>query len=337
MGQKHSTSRDNKSLTLPARIVVSTKQPENVSTPPARSGGDQSDLTSIVSAKAIDWSTIDPENRRAYHNLETSIYMLPDEESEQKRLMIQSQSGDCRHIVVPEIRQFPNKARIILDVGCASGIWMESLFFGGNLHSRFHGVDITLNPSDFGTVCGAEIASGDVTQTLPYPDSKFDYVHQRALVAGVPKEKWPHVIRELIRVTKSGGWIELVERLKCDASFKSVGENAKFFSEKMEFALSARGVDTNLVNNLPDYVLACPNLINFGHKVVKIPVGWGGEIGELSAQDARSGLVHLGDFLKKSLGVDEEEYLKMVGAAAAEWSKTQAYGEWVGVWAQVMK
>ncbi|KAJ3200460.1 hypothetical protein HDU83_006386 [Entophlyctis luteolus] len=303
--------------------------------------------------KAVDWSVIDPGNRRAYHNLQTSIYMLPDEEPEQRRLLLQNRvlaMAFGGHTLAPGILENPNRPRIILDVGCANGVWMESLFFGGNLSSKYHGVDITLNPSDFGTVCGAKIAVGDVTQRLPYSDNTFDYVHQRALFLGVPKHKWPHVLNELARVTKPGGWIELVE---CSGLFKDVGEAAKMFAEKMETAFLARGVDINLsehefrmrkadvcaeilaAENLPEYAEACTAITNVGHKVVQIPLGWGGEVGDLYGMDVRNGMILVGDFLTKAFGVDDAEYLTMVEAAAAEWPTTKAYGEWIGLWAQV--
>lgn len=46
---------------------------------------------------------------------------------------------------------------------------------------------------------------------LPFPDQQFDYVHQRLLVAAIPAANWPEVIHELVRVTRPGGWVELLE------------------------------------------------------------------------------------------------------------------------------
>ena len=46
---------------------------------------------------------------------------------------------------------------------------------------------------------------------LPFPDDMFDYTHQRMLVMGVPLQRWPEAIRELVRVTKTRGWVELLE------------------------------------------------------------------------------------------------------------------------------
>ncbi|KAJ3346855.1 hypothetical protein HDU83_002624 [Entophlyctis luteolus] len=269
----------------------------------------------------IDWTVLDPANSRKYHNVESSIYILPEEEFEQRRLLLQNRILAMAfegHILAPEIRQSPEQARVILDVGCANGIWLES--------------DITLNPSEFGTVCRAKIVAGDVTKTLPYDDNTFDYVHQRALSLGIPKDKWPHVIAELVRVTKPGGWIELVE-----ASVKSRdfgGETTKLFSDKMEMALRARGVDTDLAKTLPIYVSTCPGVENIGQTTVQIPIGWGGQIGDLCAYDTELALISGGDFFKKYLGISENEFHEKVSIAVREWTETKAYGEFIAIWAQ---
>ncbi|KAJ3392786.1 hypothetical protein HDU84_003525 [Entophlyctis sp. JEL0112] len=311
---------------------------------------DRSDIDTIVSNKAIDWSIIDPDNRRSYHNLESSIYVLPEEEREQKRLMLQvsirsnklnNQGYFLNRIlgmafgsyVLAPLRH-PNKSRTILDVGCANGEWLESVFFSGNISSHFHGVDITLNPSNLGTVCGAKIVFGDVTDRLPYPDNMFDYVHQRALVLAIPKQKWPHVLNELIRVTKPGGWIELVES---SGKIGNATGASKAFADRAEAALKARGADIDLVANLPEYVNACANLTNTDKRAVEIPLGWGGEIGELYAEDCRSAMVHAGDFLQRAFGMESDEYAKLVEGAAADWPKSKAHSQWIAVWGQVVK
>ncbi|KAG8931467.1 hypothetical protein FRC02_002696 [Tulasnella sp. 418] len=47
---------------------------------------------------------------------------------------------------------------------------------------------------------------------LPFEDQSFDFVHIKSIAAGVPEHKWNPFLEEVVRVTKSGGWIELIER-----------------------------------------------------------------------------------------------------------------------------
>ncbi|RUS17716.1 S-adenosyl-L-methionine-dependent methyltransferase [Endogone sp. FLAS-F59071] len=46
---------------------------------------------------------------------------------------------------------------------------------------------------------------------LPFPNNSFDYVFQRYMTLELTTKQWQKAIKELVRVTKPGGWIELVE------------------------------------------------------------------------------------------------------------------------------
>ena len=62
----------------------------------------------------------------------------------------------------------------------------------------------------------------NIIQGLPFPDNYFDFVYQRLLIAGLTPANWVAVVVELERVTKPGGWIELVE---CDGYGGNNGPN----------------------------------------------------------------------------------------------------------------
>lgn len=51
----------------------------------------------------------------------------------------------------------------------------------------------------------------NVLEGLPYPDNTFDLVHLRLLVLALRYDEWPGVIKELLRVTKPGGLIQMME------------------------------------------------------------------------------------------------------------------------------
>lgn len=51
----------------------------------------------------------------------------------------------------------------------------------------------------------------NVVKGLPYPDNTFDFVQIRYLVYALKEEEWPIAIKEALRVTKTGGFLQLIE------------------------------------------------------------------------------------------------------------------------------
>jgi ubiquinone/menaquinone biosynthesis C-methylase UbiE len=107
------------------------------------------------------------------------------------------------------------KPRDILDVGCGTGRWAVELateYRGANVI----GVDVAppavAEGSDSApTAENYTFVQGNVLERLPFADNSFDFVHQRYLILAIPANRWSYVIAELLRVTRPGGWIELIE------------------------------------------------------------------------------------------------------------------------------
>lgn len=84
----------------------------------------------------------------------------------------------------------------------------------------FHGCDIVdvankeMIPNQF------TFQLGNVAQRLPYKDSMFDFVYARLLALALSEDEWPRATQEILRVTKPGGWIQLVD---ADVKVKGIG------------------------------------------------------------------------------------------------------------------
>ncbi|WP_223258275.1 class I SAM-dependent methyltransferase [Thermogemmatispora tikiterensis] len=94
-----------------------------------------------------------------------------------------------------------------MGTGTGTGIWafeMHALF----PHALIVvGVDVSLQslPQPVPPTC--VFVRANVLEGLPFPDGQFTSTHQRLLVAAIPAQAWPGVVRELVRVTRPGGGI----------------------------------------------------------------------------------------------------------------------------------
>ncbi|PKK65155.1 S-adenosyl-L-methionine-dependent methyltransferase [Rhizophagus irregularis] len=98
----------------------------------------------------------------------------------------------------------------VLDVACGAGTWLLDLSINYP-KSNFFGLDKKpLFPKEIKPE-NLQFIQADILNGLPYPDDEFDFVHQETMILAYTPDQWNFVISELVRVTKPGGWIELVE------------------------------------------------------------------------------------------------------------------------------
>lgn len=151
------------------------------------------------------------------HYLAEEPYFLPKDEQEINRL-------DFQHYLFRFALKGNYAAPLttptsILDVGTGTGRWameMAELF----PQASVIGLDVIPPPADMTDTSEHDrrpdnylYVQGNVLDGLPFPDGTFDVVHQRLLVAAIPEARWPGVVSELLRVTRPGGWIELLEAI----------------------------------------------------------------------------------------------------------------------------
>lgn len=74
-----------------------------------------------------------------------------------------------------------------------------------------HGIDIEgrLFPRDHPP--NVSFSTRSVTELPKEWSGKFDYVHQRLLVAALTHMEWPKALSEIFRVLSPGGWIQISE------------------------------------------------------------------------------------------------------------------------------
>lgn len=149
--------------------------------------------------------------------LSTSLYVLPSDVAEEERLNLQhffyklAQGGNTR---VP-LRQ----PRSMLDVACGTGIWPREMAqeYPG---AEVWGFDINLEPLEEAkrrlTALGTypqnfHFRNANALERFPFEDARFDFVHARLMSTWLPVAQYPQVVSEMLRVTRPGGYLELVD------------------------------------------------------------------------------------------------------------------------------
>lgn len=163
-----------------------------------------------------------PDRRRfawqgGRRRLAAAPYLLPSDDLEIHRLDFQhyllryALQGNYSAPITTNPQRYPAS---ILDVGCGTGRWAVEMalqfptanVIGVDLSPLLdEAVAVERRPPNF-TFVQADVLTG-----LPLADATFDYVFQRLLFLAIPALLWPGVVRELVRVTQWGGWVELVE------------------------------------------------------------------------------------------------------------------------------
>jgi ubiquinone/menaquinone biosynthesis C-methylase UbiE len=215
-------------------------------------------------------------------------YVLPSDDQEINRL-------DFQHYMLRFALRGNYAAPIsqpasILDVGGGTGRWaieMAQLFPNANV------VNTDLVPPKGseggpGLGSGAErvpenyaFVQGNVLEGLPFADNSFDFVHVRLLLFAISKDKWPAVAREVLRVTRPGGWVESVET----GPQRNGGPAMDMLVQWITEASMRRGVDPLLGPHIAKYY-ADAGLSRVQTRDINLPVGqYGGRLGNMAAVD----------------------------------------------------
>lgn len=165
-----------------------------------------------------------------------SSYVLPDDAGEQERLIAQ-------HHLMGLVLGGPVLApigtpRALLDVGCGPGVWCQEMAKRFK-DAQVMGLNLDISVAKAGPrLPNVRWVEANALAPLPLVSNSFDFVHLRFGATWLPFGRWPDVLAEMVRVTRPGGVIELVEGSMPESQDKAYSALCKTF----DALLRARGM-----------------------------------------------------------------------------------------------
>ncbi|CAG8564583.1 17941_t:CDS:2 [Acaulospora morrowiae] len=152
-----------------------------------------------------------------------------------------------------------NGRTYVLDVGCGSGSWLFDMAIKYP-NSSFIGIDYSPNvPENSKLLNNIAFLRGDLNNGLPFPDNSFDLVHMADMRSSIERDQWPLVIRELTRVLKPGGWLEVGISLLFSEDPLDLYlyiDDPYEVSESFALCIESTGCDPNIYNKIPEFLKA---------------------------------------------------------------------------------
>jgi SAM-dependent methyltransferase len=244
---------------------------------------------------------------------EDDPYLFPQHPSEFDRLDVQHYA--LRMTIGANYLAPVETPRRVLDSGSGTGQWAYELC------DQFPQALVTgldLQPTRPRRPPNFHLVRGNLLQGLPFADGQFDFVHQRLLVPAIPLQSWAALVAELVRVTRPGGWVELVE---ADWGIEPAGPASERLVELAGRLARSHGLDAGAtIFRSLDRCLADAGLVDVQRQAMDIPLGdWGGRAGSLMASDYRAAASRLSEVWQARFGLTAEECQEVVRAAVEEW------------------
>ncbi len=214
----------------------------------------------------------------------------------------------------------------ILDVGSGTGIWGQEMALAFP-SARVFGLDlepphtVSLSASAVSSLPNYHFVQGNLLEGLPFPDGMFDYTHQRMLVLGIPLHRWPDAIRELKRVTRPGGWVELLE---LGTEIQPAGPASANLLRWSTNFLHSRGIDSPSMKHLGEMLIQ-QGLRSVVSRPLDIPLGsWDRHLGVLLEKDIVSAFQAIKSPTCATEGIQPAEFDACLEQAVQEWKNLKS-------------
>ncbi|KAI9017896.1 S-adenosyl-L-methionine-dependent methyltransferase [Phycomyces nitens] len=220
----------------------------------------------------------------------------------------------------------------VLDIGCGPGTWVLEMATEFP-HAEFYGTDVrtmfptTIKPSN------SHFCQHNFLKGLPYASNSFDYVHMSLMLFNLTHVQFMNLLAEITRVLKPGGYYELkdteyrIERPGpiCDS----------LLNHKVRKTMLSQGIELYKSHHISTFLMTQPGsngFVDVHQRRITIPLGWGGQLGDVHAQNVETFFQSLSPRIKdaaRSTDPDEDVLSnQVIQHAMRECKKYQSHLNW---------
>ncbi|CAG8576878.1 6455_t:CDS:2 [Dentiscutata heterogama] len=252
-------------------------------------------------------------------------YILPLDDDEIDRMILQHYifQNFWKSDFSSPIESSLERGAKMLDIGCGPGVLILELA-SKYPRSHFTGCDIVANYPLHIKPGNSTFVKANVIEGLPFPDNTF-------MMFALTTKDWPFAIKEMVRVTKPGGWIEIMER---DIYWYNEGEDVKTWRKRVVDGLKAeKGIDLIISPHMPNYLAANKSLTNISRDERVEPLGsWGGVLGKAYGELITWGAKNLSEAVS-NIQFSEGDYNILVDIAMKDLNSNKAFDKSHRFWA----
>jgi ubiquinone/menaquinone biosynthesis C-methylase UbiE len=275
---------------------------------------------------------------------QTSYFINPEEAAETSRLLMQDR------VVTKEMGGlFPARLdlspiHLVLDLACGPGGWVSEVA-RAYPHMEGVGVDISEKMMRYAQATartqGLDNASFqvmDVLKPLEFPDEAFEFVNARFISPFMPKDAWPRLLAECLRVARPGGIVRITDgewQFSTGAASEKIADlvtRASWLAGK-SFSPDGKRFGTTLVLR---QLMQEAGLVNLEHQSFALDYSYGTEAYETFYQEWVIGTPLLLPFLQAMGVTTKEEFDRLYEQMVEEMQEPSFHGMWffLSVWGE---
>ncbi|KAI7877724.1 S-adenosyl-L-methionine-dependent methyltransferase [Lichtheimia hyalospora FSU 10163] len=160
----------------------------------------------------------------------------------------------------------------VLEIGCGQGSWIIDMATEFP-KADFHGIDTSLPEISLNAKRKNAYFKEHTSRKEPlsFSDDTFDYIYMRMLLCRFTHSEWTQLLKEIMRVLKPGGYLEIID---LDYTVKRAGSrcNDLINHQMLEMMLKEHQIDLQRARHLPTWLQT--DFVDIQQERMVVPLSW---------------------------------------------------------------